>query len=198
MSMVETNIITTAIEGLGGGINEINANMNAATVDSLPGQVVYIRNQTSNAVLVNVSGKGELHYVLGESMNSGSCYKIEIDGETFYARNPVNSNLTVGYFSKEGLLSFPGGISTSSTNVYLSFEDQVKMFYKNTYAANAYAGVRPFAELTRQAFEAEKEAENTNLYYTQKPLRFEQSLKITIDGTASEGSYNYIKYTLDD
>lgn len=160
--------------------------------------MVYIKNQTSNAVLVNVTGKGALHYVLGESMNGGSCYKIEVDGETFYARNPISSNLEVGYFAKEGLLSFAGGTSSSSPNIYFLFEELVRAFYRTPSAVNAYAGIRPFAELTRKAFETAQTSENTNLYYTKKPLRFKQSLKITIDGTASEGGYNYIKYTLDD
>ena len=199
MSMVETNIITTAIEGLGGGINEINANMNAATVDSLPGQVVYIRNQTSNAVLVNVTGKGELHYVLGEYMNSGSCYKIEIDGETFYARNPANGNTCCGYFAKQGVMALAGNSNASGTpGIFLTVLDQIRTIWRNSPSQNSLAGARAFAELTREAFTVSKENENTNLYYTQKPLRFEQSLKITIDGTASEGGYNYIKYTLDD
>lgn len=170
--------------------------MNAATVDGLPGQVVYIKNKTSNTTLVNVSGKGALHYVFGEYMNSGSCYKIEIDGNTFYARNPVSVNLSCGYFAKEGVLVMTA--PSSLTNIYFSFEDQFRELKLNTYAVNATAGVRPFAELTQEAFSASQESENTNMYYTSKPLRFEQSLKITIDGYASEGGYNYIKYTLDD
>lgn len=172
--------------------------MNAAPVDNLPGQVVYIKNQTSNAVLANVSGKGALHYVLGNSMNSGSCYKIEIDGEAFYARNPVSMNLSVGYFAKEGLLDFKKDDSNNSTTAYFLVEEQVTSIYVNTNTITATAGVRPFAMLTRKAFETAQTSENTNLYYTQKPLRFKQSLKITIDGLASEGGYNYIKYTLDD
>ena len=173
--------------------------MNAATADSLPGQVVYIRNHTSNAVLVKVSGKGALHYVLGEYMNSGSCFKIEIDGETFYARNPVNTNTCCGYFAKQGLMALTGNPSSSGTpGIYLTVLDQVRSIWRSSPSQNALAGARAFIELTREAFETAQTSENTNLYYTQKPLRFEQSLKITIDGTASEGGYNYIKYTLDD
>lgn len=170
--------------------------MNADTIDSLPGQVAYIKNQTSNTTLVNVTGKGALHYVFGEYMNSGSCYKIEIDGNTFYARNPVSVNLSCGYFAKESVLVMFA--STNQTNIYFSFEDQIRLIRLSTYAVNTTAGTRPFAELASEAFSVPQESENTNMYYTGKPLRFEQSLKITIDGYASEGGYNYIKYTLDD
>ena len=170
--------------------------MNAATVDSLPGQVVYLNNQTSNAVLVNVTGKGELHYVLGESMNSGSCYKIELDGETFYARNPYSNNRVCGYFAKEPALYIEASQGTSlNASAFLdAARKQLSFFLYERFSRNYI----PLGELSQEAFETSKENSKTAVLYTQKPLRFEQSLKITIDGTASEGGYNYIKYTLDD
>lgn len=170
--------------------------MNADTVDRLPGQVVYIRNQTSNAVLVNVSGKGELHYVLGETMNSGSCYKIEVDGETFYARNPETSNRVCGYFAKETALYVEASQGTGlGATVFL--DSAQKQMFLNLYERFTKNYI-PLGELSRDAFQTEKTNSKTAVLYTQKPLRFEQSLKITIDGYASEGGYNYIKYTLDD
>ena len=170
--------------------------MNAATVDSLPGQVVYIGNQTSNAVLVNVSGKGELHYVLGESMNSGSCYKIEIDGETFYARNPETSKRVCGYVAKEPALYVEASQGTSmNATVFLdATQKQLPLYLYERFTKNYI----PLGELSQEAFQTEKTNSKTAVMYTQKPLRFEQSLKITINGYISEGGYNYIKYTLDD
>ena len=170
--------------------------MKADTVDSLPGQVVYISNQTSSAVLVDVSGKGELHYVLRESMNIGSCYKIEIDGETFYARNPVMDGRVCGYFAKEPALYVEANQSTSMLAfVFLdATRNRLNLYPYERFTENFI----PLGELSQEAFQTEKTNSKTAVMYTQKPLRFEKSLKITIDGNAGEGKYNYIKYTLDD
>lgn len=157
---------------------------------------MYIKNQTSNTVLVNVAGKGALHYVLGESMSGGSCFKIEIDGETFYARNPETSNRVCGYFAKEPALYVEASQGTGlGANVFLDAAQ--KQLYLNLYERFTKNYI-PLGELSQEAFQTEKTNSKTSVMYTQKPLRFKQSLKITIDGTASEGGYNYIKYTLDD
>lgn len=197
MSMAQTDMILTAIEGLGGGISEINEKINADTIDRLPGQVVTIRNQSTSATLVDVTGKGELHYVLGNYVgNQGGCYQIEIDGKTFYPRNMSNSHREGGYFSIEGVLDLEGLTTlTYSARLYLSETDAtVQVDFQNI----GYSSYPSIGSLTQEAFETGKEQSKTSVLYTRKPLRFEQSLKIISERSCSEGGYNYIKYTLDD
>ena len=199
MSMVETNIITTAIEGLGGGINEINANMNAATVDSLPGQVVTITSATKNATLVDVSGKGTLHYVFCNLLNPGGWFKIEIDGRVFYAKNAGDGTDPCGYFAKDAAHSIE---VTSGTSIIerVGFPSSNRILFVDLYHFNStLTDYSPLAELAKRDIGLEAGEYVTCLYYTQKPLRFETSLKITFAGAFAEASAGiYIKYTLDD
>lgn len=172
--------------------------MNAATVDKLPGQVVTITNSTSSATLVDVTGKGELHYVMGTSVgNQGGCYQIEIDGQTFYPRNVSNYHREGGYFSIEGALDVQG-VTAATPAVRLYLSDAAQVLAVDQQNANNYSAYPSVGSLTKEAFETSKENSKVSVLYTRKPLRFEQSLKIISDRSTPEGGYNYIKYTLDD
>lgn len=175
--------------------------MNAATVDSLPGQVVTIRNKTSNATLVNISGKGKLHYVACNLLNAGGRYKIEIDGQTFYAKNAHSSVAACGYFAKEAALQINAQQGTSLT-VAVALPTADNMLNLNMYSfASSPSSFIPIAELSDDVFGKPSSDIITGVFYSKKPLRFDQSLKITIEGEPNSSSgpgYNYIKYTLDD
>lgn len=174
--------------------------MNADTVDSLPGQVVTLMNQTSDAVLVNVTGKGALQYALCGYLNSNGLFKIEIDGQTFYMKNTLTRAAACGFFSKDSTFVIEGFSGTSSgVRMYLP-STNVSIDIDLSYFRSSTTYV-PISELSQEVFSVNENACKTGFIFTKKPLRFEKSLKITLNGTMNisySTGYNYIKYTLDD